>query len=60
MPLTVPDALLDDWLDASVHGGSALLGALRDTVPDVTVTRVSRRVNDVRNDDPGLLVAVEA
>jgi hypothetical protein len=42
-----------------VHGGSALLGALRDSVPDVSVTRVSRRVNDVRNDDPGLLVAVE-
>jgi putative SOS response-associated peptidase YedK len=60
MPLTVPDELLDDWLDASVHGGSALLGALRDSVPDVSVTRVSRRVNDVRNDDPGLLVAVEA
>lgn len=57
MPLMVPDALLDDWLDASVHGGPALLAALRDSLPEVTVIRVSRRVNDARNDDPELLVA---
>jgi putative SOS response-associated peptidase YedK len=60
MPLMVPDTLLDDWLDMSVQDGTALIGALRGVVPDVSVTRVSRRVNDVRNDDPDLLTAVEA
>jgi putative SOS response-associated peptidase YedK len=59
MPLTVPEELLDDWLDPSAQDGAALLGALTATVPDVIVTRVSRRVNDVRNDDPGLVAAIE-
>jgi putative SOS response-associated peptidase YedK len=60
MPLTVPDDLLEDWLDPSVQDGAILIGALRAVVPQVTVTRVSRRVNDVRNDGPELLEPVEA
>jgi len=59
MPLLVPDALLDDWLDPTGPDGAALVGALHATVPETTVTRVSRRVNDVRNDDAELVVPVD-
>jgi len=60
MPLTVPDALLDDWLDPSADGAPSLLGELAALEVEVTVTRVTRRVNDVRNDGPDLLEPVEA
>jgi len=57
MPLTVPAELLDDWL---VGAGTAetitsLTAALIAHVPDLTVTRVSRRVNTVANDDASLI-----
>ncbi len=59
MPLCVPDALLDDWLDPGRPADATLLAALTQAEPDVTVARVSRRVNDVRNDGPELLDAVD-
>ncbi len=52
-PLLVPDGLLDGWL-APGACDDGLLAELVDTVPDVEVVRVSRRVNDVRNEGPEL------
>lgn len=59
MPLTIPQALVDDWLDPGTHDVAALCGALVAATPDVAIARVSRRVNDVRNDDAALLEPVE-
>lgn len=53
MPLLVPDELLDDWL-ASGPCDDGLLPALTAGSPDVDMVRVSRRVNDVRNEGPEL------
>lgn len=57
MPLSVPTALLDDWLRdtlaPSAIGG--LTAALVASTPAVTLTRVCRRVNSVSNDDASLL-----
>jgi putative SOS response-associated peptidase YedK len=55
MPLTVGDDLLDAWLDRSCPADGSLLSALSATAPDVEVVRVSRRVNDVRNEGAELL-----
>lgn len=55
MPLQVPDDALDRWLDPERAADAALLGALAAAPLDVSVTRVSRRVNDVRNDDARLV-----
>lgn len=52
-PLLVPEALLDDWL-APGRYDDGLLATLAATTPDVDVVRVSRRVNDVRNEGPEL------
>jgi putative SOS response-associated peptidase YedK len=59
MPLCVPDELLDAWLDPGRPADATLLATLAQAEPDVAVVRVSRRVNDVRNDGPELLDAVE-
>jgi len=59
MPLVVPDERIDDWLDPSRTRPQELLSDLTDRVTPVRVTRVSRRVNDVRNDDATLLEAME-
>ena len=58
MPLVVPDALLDAWLDPAVTADAALLGAMSAAEVDVEVVRVSRRVNDVRNEGPELVEPV--
>jgi putative SOS response-associated peptidase YedK len=59
MPLAVTGDDLQAWLDPTAADPSGLLARLeadRDTGTDLReVVRVSRRVNDVRNDDPGLL-----
>ena len=55
MPLQVPDDALGRWLDPEQGADATLLGALAAAPLDVTVTRVARRVNDVRNDDPQLV-----
>jgi putative SOS response-associated peptidase YedK len=60
MPLRVPSHLLDAWLRP---GGddeeiAAMLGRAVDAAPDLEVRKVSRRVNDVRNDDASLLEPV--
>lgn len=54
MPLVVPDALLDDWLDEDAADPAGLLEALVHTGVDVRVTEVSTRVNRVGNDGPEL------
>jgi putative SOS response-associated peptidase YedK len=55
MPLIVPDGLLDAWLDPTAPADATLAAALRTTVVELDVVRVSRRVNDVRNDGPDLM-----
>lgn len=59
MPLAVPAGLLDDWLVADPgEDVTGLLATLISTPVALRVQRVSRRVNDVRNDDPSLLEPV--
>ena len=58
MPLIVPDDLLGDWLDPERTSVDDLLGLLAARDVPLRTTRVSRRVNDVRNDDADLLGAV--
>jgi putative SOS response-associated peptidase YedK len=58
MPVTVPDDALADWLDPQLMRPDELLMALAHRTPAVTVTKVDRRVNDVRNDDPSLLLPI--
>lgn len=57
MPLCVPIDLLDDWLGDTVAltGIGGLTAALVAHEPELAVTRVSRRVNSVANDDASLL-----
>jgi putative SOS response-associated peptidase YedK len=59
MPVVVPDDVLDDWLDPLATDPGGILAALAARATSVRVTRVSRRVNDVRNDDASLLDGVE-
>jgi putative SOS response-associated peptidase YedK len=59
MPVIVPDEALGDWLDPRNTRASTLLADLAGRAAPVNVTRVSRRVNDVRNDDASLLHAVD-
>jgi putative SOS response-associated peptidase YedK len=59
MPVLVPWGLLDDWLDPAASDGASLLEALQGVGTELEVRRVSRRVNDVRNDDPSLIEAVD-
>jgi putative SOS response-associated peptidase YedK len=60
MPLRVPVDLLDAWLRVDTPEGElpSILAELVAHQPDAQVHRVSRRVNDVRNDDVGLLEPV--
>jgi len=57
MPLRVPPTLLDAWLQpgAADEEIAAMLEAAVAAPMEVEVRRVSRRVNDVRNDDASLL-----
>jgi len=57
MPLTVPSAGWEAWLDPSVQDPDEIRGLL-DLAPDWTASAVSDRVNSVRNNDPGLLEPV--
>jgi putative SOS response-associated peptidase YedK len=49
MPVLVTDDLLGDWLDPGGRAGVDLLALLAERSPTLAVTRVSRRVNDVRS-----------
>jgi putative SOS response-associated peptidase YedK len=60
MPLLVPASLVDAWLDLTGPADAALLEELAAGPVDVDVVRVSRRVNDVRNEGPELLEEVSA
>ncbi len=56
MPVVLEGDDLDAWLDPATPDPVGLLARTAATVtPDLEVRRVSRRVNDVRNDDAGLL-----
>jgi putative SOS response-associated peptidase YedK len=55
MPLEVPGSHLEEWLDPQAPDGEALVAMFASARPDLVVSRVSRRVNDVRNDDAGLI-----
>jgi putative SOS response-associated peptidase YedK len=61
MPLCVPIDLLDGWLgDTVAHADiGAIAAALVAHTPELEVTRVSRRVNSVANDDASLLAPSE-
>ncbi|MGQ8645576.1 SOS response-associated peptidase family protein, partial [Klebsiella pneumoniae] len=61
MPAILPPEAVDRWLDLrEVEAGQA--AALCRPCPEewLTLSAASRRVNDHRNDDPGLLVGDEA
>lgn len=60
MPLIVPIDLADTWLDLAMPAEEPLLRALAERPVALDAVRVSRRVNDVRNDGPELLTAVPA
>ena len=56
MPVLMPQARLDDWLDPTVEDVDALSALLVSAPNDAFVSLpVSPRVNSVRNDDPSLL-----
>jgi len=60
MPLIVDPLGYAAWLDPAVRDPAALLGALPEALGAGLVARpVSRRVNDVRNDDPACLAPPE-
>ena len=59
MPLIVPDDLVGDWLDPDRTRVDDLIAVLAGTLHPLRITRVSRRVNDVRNDDASLIAEVE-
>jgi putative SOS response-associated peptidase YedK len=61
MPLIVDPAGYAAWLDPEAEDPAALLAGLPEALGHGLVARpVSRRVNDVRNDDPGCLGPPEA
>jgi putative SOS response-associated peptidase YedK len=61
MPLIVDPAGYAAWLDPEAKDPAALLAGLPEALGAGLLARpVSRRVNDVRNDDPGCLAPPEA
>jgi putative SOS response-associated peptidase YedK len=57
MPVILPRAVWDAWLDPSIAGGEPLLSLLRPAPADLLVRYpVSRRVNSTRNEGPDLVV----
>ena len=58
MPVIVPAERLDDWLTAPPGDAAALIRPAPEEA--LIATPVSRRVNAVRNDDPGCLAPAEA
>ncbi|HJL14049.1 MAG TPA: SOS response-associated peptidase [Sandaracinaceae bacterium LLY-WYZ-13_1] len=61
MPVVLPRAAYGPWLDRETRDPEAIAGLLgRERGDDLERIRVSRRVNDVRNDDPSLVEPVEA
>jgi putative SOS response-associated peptidase YedK len=61
MPVLLPREAWDDWLDPDVDDRDYLLSLLVPAPDDaLEVTPVSARVNDVRNEGPGLLTPVGA
>jgi putative SOS response-associated peptidase YedK len=63
MPVVIPESAWDLWLDPTLTSPSQLreLKAMLEPAPDdeLRMYQVSRRVNNVRNDGPELIVPVE-
>lgn len=57
MPLVVPPARIDDWLIGEAPHVVDLIAAAPENA--LIATPVSKRVNSVKNDDPGCLLPVE-
>ncbi len=57
MPVIVPPPQLDRWLGESPADAAALIAPAPEEA--LTATRVSKHVNNVRNDDPGCVAAAE-
>ncbi|HYN77043.1 MAG TPA: SOS response-associated peptidase [Lamprocystis sp. (in: g-proteobacteria)] len=61
MPVVLSPAQYADWLDPTEHDPAVLLALLQPAPPaDWTLEPVSRRVNNARQDDPGLLEPLTA
>jgi putative SOS response-associated peptidase YedK len=64
MPVVIPESAWDRWLDPTISEAPAVAELKGLLVPAddewLEAYRVSRRVNDVRNDDPGLVEPLEA
>jgi len=59
MPVALPDAALDAWLDGRPHDWGRLREALNPLAPELLEAfPVGRRVNRVGQDDPGILEPV--
>jgi putative SOS response-associated peptidase YedK len=58
MPVIVAPATIDEWLTADPAQAATLIKPAADDA--LVVTRVSRRVNSVKNDDPDCLRPVDA
>lgn len=60
MPVIVPAALRDDWVDPSAHDGRSLIYAVRDAeAAELESYRVDARVGNARIDEPGLNQPIE-
>ena len=61
MPVILPEAVVDGWLDPQEEDAEKLRGLLVPAADGVLIaTRVSSRANSVKNDDPGVLEPVGA
>ncbi len=57
MPVILPAERWERWLDPSVPADPALLEPAAESLARIGIRPVSTRVNDVRNDGPGLVTA---
>jgi len=55
MPVIVPPELRADYLDADAEPNALRGSVLAAPLPEIEVTKVTQRVNSVRNDDPACL-----
>lgn len=59
MPVPLPEARWDRWLDPALPDPGEALGILGTAAPTLVLVPVSRAVNSVRNDGPELIVPVD-
>ncbi len=58
MPIVMPPARWDEWLDPSVRDPERLLGLLEATSDELILREVSTRVNSAANDDPSCVAPI--